>query len=700
MNVYSDAMEVSGGESDLTLEDYDSEATSSSFDSFNELAGSFDSRQSLTPMNCKREEEPKAQPFSFQEDREDMEGVMNALSKLPWRRRQALDQVLREDPRLVQLESPPERYLLACNDDENAAADCIADYWESRKEIFGTEHFCRPMTLTGDGALDATAVQAIQNGAMILPPDKRGRPVLLVDREKMNESAWGSTNIRSQVYFYLFQVLSESELAIQNGFVGIFAIETEHTQERMKVEPFGDALKLVQIGIMPINPRAIHVFAMRKPFSSKRASCSFREWDLHIHDIRLVSHLCATKDEAMRNLKSYGFSDRHITARFGGRANPRTWYQNRLRLEQQRYECLKNETMETSPTNKELVVATPSTTDADSSRGLKRKIEEMKDWACEQAEQRKVAKLLQEQESLQKEQKLLQAQAVCGSAMAHQYEKDRVVIHAFLTQAIARILAPMTELFPPEVRDDPGKHEALADTFLADYMMFQGRAPTTGQWIFQITDKPQPQDIFAELLRLRLDLHNLQQIVDNDNLMENLQKMQPPISQEVSNANEGDEDHEDEDVQLAALQAQVSQLEAQSKSLKRQESLLESLKVCADHEMEQHHLDRVEIRGELTKMISGLTPWNPTVGNLVGHLLAHYIIYLGRGFKPTGVTESTKGGSNTKALYSFTPNLILQLRQFALEQELARSRQEKKEEERKKLWHQARNQRKRALKRL
>lgn len=110
--------------------------------------------------------------------------VEDAIRLLPGERRAAYEEAMEKAPHLVAEESPVDRFLRFKDGDPWAAAESLANYWELRKEVFEERTFM-PLTQTGNGALTTLHQEIIRSGVLAtLPPDDRGRHVLVFDRSR------------------------------------------------------------------------------------------------------------------------------------------------------------------------------------------------------------------------------------------------------------------------------------------------------------------------------------------------------------------------------------------------------------------------------------------------------------------------------------------------------------------------------------
>lgn len=136
-----------------------------------------------------------------------------AIDLIPEADKEAYLHAVRTVPALVQLESPPLRYLRFDSYNTWAAARRLVDYWKGRVEMFGAERAYLPLRLTPtpshasaiaepamstpgtiQSALDDLDVEVVNCGTfMVLPKDSSGRPVILHDRSRYVNHASGKT---------------------------------------------------------------------------------------------------------------------------------------------------------------------------------------------------------------------------------------------------------------------------------------------------------------------------------------------------------------------------------------------------------------------------------------------------------------------------------------------------------------------------
>jgi hypothetical protein len=148
-----------------------------------------------------------------------------ALQSIPFPQKEAYLIALKEAPRLVQLESDPELFLEREDGDVDKAAVRLSLYWTTRKETFGERAYL-PMTITGDGAMDAFDIEVVQSGFFApLPDAAEGVQVFCFCRSRLNGKRSVSIESRKRCFFYFCQVMAEHPVSRSEGSIGIRVME-------------------------------------------------------------------------------------------------------------------------------------------------------------------------------------------------------------------------------------------------------------------------------------------------------------------------------------------------------------------------------------------------------------------------------------------------------------------------------------------
>jgi len=527
------------------------------------------------------------------------EGLDQALAGLAPSARAAYDEARRQNPRVVALESPPARFLLASEYNYWTAAQRLARYWEARRDIFGPEQYTRPLTLRSNHtALSPRTLEIIQNGALVLVGrDRYHRPACMFDCDREDAKTypgWHDPQVRIQMVFYFCQVLSESDLAAVNGVVFLVACKSSGV---CVLRPYPASVRLVLSGALPIRVSLVHFAQLKRPNFFRQAinlwlDCLKRFSSMKL---RMRVHFGETPQELMKLLREYGWSEPHIPPRLGGTASFQSWYDERVQLEQERYAFLDEDTMISRGSSVAAAVTEHASTQPEDNQeeeqkqnDLKRKMDDFRVWAQDHLEGQKIAKLkstlspLQEQNAmLKRRSEFLKAQVACALYVAQQYDADQIRIEESLTN--------LASTFPGIERDlgleDQLQHDnmtvpqqSFGEALLTRLTAFLGRAPFTGEWMFTQTPwlSPYQQHI----------LHGVKQCVRKEHDQEEeaiAQQARGASLSETPRHAEEEEDDDELDRQIQILREQKNRLKLQSKALQRRNSFLQSSSVSCTY---------------------------------------------------------------------------------------------------------------------
>ena len=288
-------------------------------------------------------------------------------------------------------------------------------------------------------------------------------------------------------------VLSEQHNAVLNGFVNIVTMEMTQTPYTEKFKPTVGGFRLVYSEVIPVRMKAAHYVALKEPTflqKSVNAWCSlFQRWKFL--ELRSRIHYVEKVEDALRQLRDYGFSEQHLPKQFNGSAQPEKWYHDRVELERERYAFLQTDNNSSNDIVVEdsKVPATKSSKDQDNSdrqRLLKRKMEEVHEHNKIQMKKFNVSKLKSRQAALLDEQRMLEAQWTCTRIMTKRYETEKALIWNLLKNLLEhpdRIVATVPNLSPEMVmRCLEGRR---LDPLLLTAYEYNGRNLLTGQLMFQ-----------------------------------------------------------------------------------------------------------------------------------------------------------------------------------------------------------------------
>lgn len=137
------------------------------------------------------------------------------LASVPRVKKAAYAEAVHRCPEIMLDECNPVAFLKREKYNTLAAAQRIVNYWTARLQIFGERAFM-PMNISSKGALGHEEVEVIRTGFIaVLPPDKMGHPVLLIDLSKVGKDVRDESIQRA--LFYMSSFVSQNPIAQQGG---------------------------------------------------------------------------------------------------------------------------------------------------------------------------------------------------------------------------------------------------------------------------------------------------------------------------------------------------------------------------------------------------------------------------------------------------------------------------------------------------
>ena len=595
-----------------------------------------------------------------------VQGMQDALAALPEDTTAAFRHAQQIAPELVEKETPMTRFLLASDYDFWAAAQMFADYWKERREVYGDDRYCRPLTLfhgPEESALDETAIQVLTSGHFaILPPDRFGRFVLFMDDEsKLCEAyRYNHDNARVKIFFYLLHVISEQDGGVYRGYVAFFVISTNKNKPHVVRD--GSAGRFLNTTHVPAPHRAHHIVACRKSTFVERQFIAFQSMiartargksHMRIHFVGDLSRIIPD------HLGTYGFGQQHIPISMCGKADVMAWSLERKMIEQHRYR----------PAVPSVVVA-----EEDTQTREKRQMARFQSWAAQHLASHKKRQLRQQVSDLEErniqlvqQEALLEAQVVCAQHVAERYEQDKQRVCRSLVDCLSALPGIGLQVCPEDdcTSDEnegnvlPSESSALqsgaikAATRLLDrFLLFLGRSPLNGEWLLEVKPGLSPeQQQFSLGLRV--------------SLLERLAK--PPEAQinEWVDAIPTEEDYssqEDLDGALGLLKRKIERLKEERESAQRENGFLSSSLVVATQLSFAFEQYRLKHYGQLAGYYAGaLALWADQVFGgaqnlalyvqaLAGFVLSQYTIWNGEAFENPIVVLIGREAKTTEAM--------------------------------------------------
>lgn len=572
------------------------------------------------------------------------EGMREALAELPVADKEAYDEAVLRSRRVVELETPFQRFLLACNYDYWAAAQRLSTYWTRRREIFGAERYYLPLTLSREGAVRWEVAEIIKSGWIIaMNPDKYNRPVILYDVEKEIRTEFlNDLNVRMQLLFFGLHVQSENNLAVVNGIVVVVAGKMAGCSDWT---PFPAAARFAVSETVPVKICGVHFVMLRKPTLLSRAIdmwlSNANQYKILRFRVRL--HYWEEEKKIIRDLVEYGISVDHLPQRFGGKASFTSWYEQRCEDELKRYAFLDNHIQKVACAIPPSDVTTSGNAQGEEQGGnLKRKMmDDFRDWADDHLASKKLAQLQtdvnplwREKFVLQRRNVFLQKQIACAEFIANACVQDLRKIHACLTS--------YGRSFPGILRDLGGDCSLpFADAMLSQFLFFLGRAPYSGEWMFAATPWLAPfqqQLLNGVKLHLWREQHNMvcfQKRLDDDILAD------PVELQGSLQSNPHDDQQEDNiyELQINELTAKKERFERQHEDMKTKQNYLESSLYCASYLAERyddfrqkHYLPLARILDSCFLSLREICANYSSAHTLANHALTYHTSFDGQQF--------------------------------------------------------------------
>jgi hypothetical protein len=240
-------------------------------------------------------------------------------------------------PDLVDLESPPQDFLIAENYNTWAAAERAVNYWELRAWLFG-ERAWLPMTSTGNGCLNEEDCALLETGfCSILDEnaDMSGRGVLCFEVPHRKLLVHRMSIVR--VIFYLISVAHERESVRKKGLI-VVADTKNYTTSRFD-RKFIKCVAYLFMGYHPVNTKAYHMCAPPGHKSCFLLVLPFIKYfqTRHIRQRFLVHN--GNGSEVAMDLEQYGINKHCLPVSLGGTKTLNdfdNWLAHRRELEHHR----------------------------------------------------------------------------------------------------------------------------------------------------------------------------------------------------------------------------------------------------------------------------------------------------------------------------------------------------------------------------
>mmetsp|Transcript_39388 Transcript_39388/g.81781 ORF Transcript_39388/g.81781 Transcript_39388/m.81781 type:complete len:348 (-) Transcript_39388:1476-2519(-) len=323
---------------------------------------------------------------------------------------------------------------------------------------------------------------------------------------------------------------------------------------------------------------------------------------------------------------------------------------------------------------------------------------------------------------------LLQAQLTVAQYLTRDYDHEYQIIHTYLASIMPTFLPTLlgvAALTVPDMNhpEEQRKQGVAATLFLQDFVIFLGRQPFTGQWMFHtLQERPETTPHYTWLWQ---ELQKLQQRTEATQVIPPLQSMvvslpsekyesepnNPLLQQQEEQHSETFEelDHDD----LEAWQARADLLHQQNKALQERRDFLQALAVCAQHWARENDDDRARLHTDIMKSFQDVVRATPSIApsleTWIHQVLTLYTMYQGRDpetgqvmhrFMGTDIEDKLQQAARSVASTDHGNSAIVDATMVSAQAVTLQERRQQTQQEMDRQWRKARVKRKRDLKRL
>ena len=254
-----------------------------------------------------------------------------AIEEIPIEGKRDFVMVQKIAPDIVAQESPLLSFLRCENYDVWAAAHRIVNYWKLRCETFGEIAF-HPMRLT-ESLSDCTDL--LEKGvSMLLPPDRSGRQVLLVNRACFSRDVTSRETVYRLYLYFANLILTLDPMCGRHGAVIIFNVQRldfrKHFDRRLS------KMLMALSNVLPFEKKARH-WITGPGKSVMDLIFPALKFVMGKHDrLRTFLH-SGSREEVVQAVKEFGLDESHISHVFDSQrsreSNMRDWVDGMKRSE-------------------------------------------------------------------------------------------------------------------------------------------------------------------------------------------------------------------------------------------------------------------------------------------------------------------------------------------------------------------------------
>eukprot|EP00977_Amphora_coffeiformis_P028043 scaffold34685_cov183-Amphora_coffeaeformis.AAC.23 len=265
-----------------------------------------------------KSQEDLKKPAMMEATREDsLRELFQAVECLPAEKTAAFWEACDICPDIVDSESDGMLFLRFENFNIWKAAEGIAEYWNTRRRLFGDRAHL-PLTQTGKGALTQNDALSVQSGTVaILPKTNDGQSVVVADRGRSLLQATEESKLRAA--FYILSILSHKEHAQTKGILVLSMLVTPRVA-RLDHSFVTKAIKICKCFPMTLHLHLLNSFPKTQTARSIVAHQVFAAGmafaSLYFGHFQIITE--TTGHDILRKLRSMGLQTNGIPVALGG----------------------------------------------------------------------------------------------------------------------------------------------------------------------------------------------------------------------------------------------------------------------------------------------------------------------------------------------------------------------------------------------
>lgn len=233
-------------------------------------------------------------------------------------------QAMERCPEIVATETDPQLFLSFESMQAGVAARRLAMYWTYRERFFGTKRAFRPLVdlsiPPSRRALSSADVEELQHGALAkVPPDRHGRPILLVDRYRLRNADYEPDPNRwvRISFFWLTKMMHQPDVQ-RNGMVVVKIMRGQNLDRKRMVTS-----QMLMRDAMACRVNSIHLCCLPpkggcKTFADTLVPIMFN-FSQRLLGTKANIHVASSSESMLTQLEPHGFRKASVPTTLGGK---------------------------------------------------------------------------------------------------------------------------------------------------------------------------------------------------------------------------------------------------------------------------------------------------------------------------------------------------------------------------------------------